>query len=210
MARAVLDERDTLKCSVRFDGAGARAMVTLSDVVTVLSASSSIAIILGAVFIILQMRQNAKLIEATLKEARSNVALSLLERITDESFPRRRKRMFDILERFKATNWADAFESEEDLEIRNFAYLYELIGLMVENGLVDLELVLDTLQYLVVRDWQAFEPHAKFVTSKYQVPFDAWGRFHWLAEQAKVHLEREHSAGSRSGPAPSGSPPSRG
>ncbi len=170
-------------------------MVTLSDVVTLLGASSSIAVILGAIFIVLQMRQNAKLIEATLKENRANVAISLLERITDESFPRRRKRMFDIIAKFKATNWADAFESEEDLEVRNFAYLYELIGLMVENGLVDLELVLDTLQYLVVRDWQVFEPHAKFVTSKYQVPFNAWGRFRWLAEQATIHLEKEHAAG---------------
>jgi len=168
-------------------------MVTASDVVTVLSASSSIAVILGAIFIVLQMRQNARLIEATLREEQSNVALSLLERITDESFPRRRKRMYDILQRFKATNWADAFETEEDFEIRNFAYLYELIGLMVENGLVDLELVLDTLQYLVVRDWQVFEPHAKYVTSQYKVAFDAWGRFEWLAAKAKEHLEREHA-----------------
>ena len=169
-------------------------MVTLSDVITVLSASSSIAVILGAIFIVFQMRQNARLIEATLKEERSNVALSLLERITDESFPRRRRRMFEILERFKATNWAGAFESADDLEVRNFAYLYELTGLMVENGLVDLELVLDTLQYLVVRDWQIFAPHAAFIKSKYDVSFDAWGRFEWLAAQAKEHLEKEHAS----------------
>ncbi len=168
-------------------------MVSLSDVVTVLSASSSIAVILGAIFIVLQMRQNARLIEATLKENRANVAISMLERITDESFPRRRKRMFEIVERFKATGWKDAFESEEDLEVRNFAYLYELMGLLVENGLVDLELVLDTLQYLVVRDWDVFAPHAAFVKSKYDVSFDAWGRFEWLAQEAKVHLEREHA-----------------
>lgn len=168
-------------------------MVTLSDALTVLSASSSIAVILGAIFIVFQMRQNARLIEATLKENRANVAISMLERITDESFPRRRKRMFDIIERFKTTNWKDAFESEEDLEVRNFAYLYELMGLLVENGLVDLELVLDTLQYLVVRDWDVFAPHAAFVTSKYSVPFKAWGRFEWLAQEARVHLTNEHS-----------------
>ncbi len=167
-------------------------MVSLSDVLTVLGASSSIAVILGALFIVFQMRQNAKLIEASLREERSNVALSLLERITDESFPRRRIRMFQILERFKSTNWENAFETEEDFEVRNFAYLYELIGLMVENDLVDLELVLDTLQYLVVRDWQVFEPHADWVKSKYKVPFDAWGRFRWLAEQAQTHLVKEH------------------
>ena len=156
-----------MKSCTAFGAGGADPPVTLSDVVTVLSDSSSTAVILGAIFIVLQTRQNAKLIEATLREERSNVALSLLERIMDESFPQRRKRRFEILDRFKATNWADAFESEEDLEIRNFAYLYELIGLMVENGLVDLELVLDRLRYLVVREWQVFESHAKFVTSKY-------------------------------------------
>ncbi len=172
-------------------------MVTLTDVTTVLSVSSSVAIILGAIFVVFQMRQNKRLIEATLREERSNVALSLLERITDESFPRRRKRMFEIVARFKATNWADAFESEDDLEVRNFAYLYELMGLMVENGLVDLELVLDTLQYLVVRDWQVFAPHAEYVKAQYQVPFDAWGRFRWLAEQAEAHLPREHPAPKR-------------
>lgn len=172
-------------------------MVSLSDVITVLGASSSIAVIFGAVFIVFQMRQNAKLIEATLREGRATVALSMLERITDESFPRRRKRMFDIIQRFQTTNWADAFESEDDLEVRNFAYLYELMGLLVENGLVDLELILDTLQYLVVRDWEVFAPHAAFVKSKYHVNFDAWGRFQWLAEEAKVHLPREHGTGLR-------------
>ncbi len=168
-------------------------MVTATDIVTILTASSSIAVILGAIFIVFQMRQNARLIEATLKEGQATVALSMLEKITDESFPRRRKRMFDVLSHFRATNWAGAFESEEDLEVRNFAYLYELIGLMVENGLVDLELVLDTLQYLVVRDWQVFEPHAEFVKSQYKVPFNAWGRFEWLAKQAQRHLEKEHA-----------------
>lgn len=173
-------------------------MVTLSDVIAVLGVSSSIAVILGAIFIVFQMRQNARLIQATLKEGRATVALTMLERITDESFPRRRRRMFEILQRFQATNWADAFESEDDLEVRNFAYLYELMGLLVENGLVDLELVLDTLQYLVVRDWEVFAPHAAFVKSKYNVHFDAWGRFEWLAQEARRHLEREHTAASAS------------
>ena len=186
-----------MKPTAGFGEPGVPAMVTLADVINALSATSSIAIILGAVFVVFQMRQNKRLIEATLREERSNVALSLLERITDESFPRRRKRMFDILKRFQETNWADAFETEEDLEIRNFAYLYELIGLMVENGLVDLELVLDTLQYLVVRDWQVFAPHAAFIKKQYGVEFDAWGRFEWLANQAREHLAKEHVNGSR-------------
>ncbi len=46
-------------------------MVTLSDVITALSATSSIAIIAGALFVVYQMRQNTELIEAALREERS-------------------------------------------------------------------------------------------------------------------------------------------
>ena len=57
-----------------------------------------------------------------------------------------------------------------------------------------LELVLDTLQYLVVRDWEKFAPHAAFVKTRYEVPFDARGRSEWLVKEARLHLEREYSA----------------
>jgi hypothetical protein len=149
---------------------------------------------LGAVFVVLRMRQTKRLIGATLTEERSNVALFPLARFTDESFPRRRIGMFEILARFKETNWAGAFETGDDLEVRNFACLYELGGLLVDNGVVDLGLVLDTLQDLVVHDWQVFGPHAAYIKKQYGVGFDARGRFEWLAKQAREHLEREHSS----------------
>ena len=169
------------------------AMVSLSDIVTILSPSSSVVLILGAIFIVFQMHQNARFIEATLKQGRAAVAVSRLERITEEAFPRRRKRMFEILERFQATNLADAFESEEDLEVRDLACLDELVEFLVGDRLVDLELVPDALQYPVVRDRERFAPYATLVKSQSRVPFNAWGRFEWLAREARAHLARERA-----------------
>ena len=45
--------RDRLKSGTAFGAGGADPLVTLSDVVTVLSVSSSTAVILGAIFIVL-------------------------------------------------------------------------------------------------------------------------------------------------------------
>lgn len=165
-------------------------MVDVTDLVTVLSAVSSLAVIAGAFFIVFQLRQNAKLIEATLRQSRADVSMRLLERITDESFPRRRRNMHQVLRRFKESEWRDAFESADDLEVRNFAYLYELIGLLVRHELVDKEIVLDTLQYLVVRDWEVYAPHVTFVAKQYGVRFNAFSNFEWLATEARAHLDR--------------------
>ena len=164
-------------------------MVSLNDVVTALTALSSLAVISGAVFIVIQLRQNAQLLGATLQQNRADASISLLERITDELFPSRRARMHEIMKRFRETNWKDAFETPDDFEIRNFAYIYELIGLMVKHGLIDREIVLDTLQNLVVRDCQVYEPHAKFVTEKYGVRLHAYGNFGWLANEVVRHFE---------------------
>ena len=158
-------------------------------VLTILSASSSAAVVMSAVFVLIQLRQNASLLRATLTQSRASFSLSVLERITDETFPRRRARMFEILQKFRATDWSGAFETAEDFEIRNFAYFYELLGQMARNGLVDAELLLDSLEYIVVRDWQVFEPHARFIEREYHLDAGvSYSNFHWLAEEARWHL----------------------
>jgi hypothetical protein len=164
-------------------------MVSASDIVTGLAAVSSLAVILGVGFVILQLRQNARLLEATFRQQRSDVSVALIERITDESFPRRRSHMHEVMRRFQETNWKDAFESPDDFEIRNFAYLYELIGVMAKHGLVELNLLTDVLQYLIVRDWEIFEPHVKFLMPQYEVNFDPYSNFRWLALEARKRLE---------------------
>jgi hypothetical protein len=164
-------------------------MVTLSDIILWLSAISSIAVIAGAGFVVAQLRQNARLLEATLRQQRSDVSITLVERITDPTFPQRRFHMHEAIKRFQATNWKDAFESPDDFEVRNFAYIYELIGVMAKHRLVDIELLVDTFQYLIVRDWQIFEPHARYIQGRYNIRFNAYANFEWLATETRQRLD---------------------
>jgi hypothetical protein len=169
-------------------------MVSLVDVVTYLSASSAVAVILGVGFVIVQLRQNARILEATLRQQRSDVTVSLIERITDPSFPQRRSRMHEVIHRFTETNWKDAFETPDDFEIRNFGYIYELIGVMGKHGLVDIDILTDVLQYVVVRDWQIFKPHADYIKEKYPVSgkypgsYIPYSNFEWLAVETEKRL----------------------
>lgn len=163
-------------------------MVSLGDIVTYLSAISAIAVILGVGFVVVQLRQNARILQATLRQQRSDVTVSLIERITDPSFPQRRSRMHAVVRQFVETGWKDAFETPDDFEIRNFAYIYELIGVMGKHGLIDVDILTDVLQYLVVRDWQIFEPHATFLKAKYGVSYSPYSNFAWLAKETERRL----------------------
>ena len=75
-------------------------MVDLSFLVSDLSAISSLAVILGAVFVIFQLRQNARLIKAANFETKANMSFSVLEIITEESFARRRKNIHDAIKKY--------------------------------------------------------------------------------------------------------------
>jgi hypothetical protein len=177
-------------------------MVDLSIIITILGASSSAAVVMSAIFVLIQLRQNARLLQATLNQSVATFSLNVLERITEESFPRRRAQMYVSLQKFRETDWKDAFESPEDLEIRNFAYLYELLGQMAHSKIVDLEIVLDSLQYIVVRDWQVFEPHARFIAKQYGLDYNTYANFEWLAKEARLHMAHrgeEQKAGAYDG-----------
>jgi hypothetical protein len=66
-------------------------MVDLAPAVSYLSAISSVAVVAGAIFVVFQLRQNANLIRTANFERKSNMSFSVLEKITEESFARRRK-----------------------------------------------------------------------------------------------------------------------
>jgi len=72
-------------------------LIDFSVIIQGLSATRSIAVVAGAFFIIFQLRQNAKLIAATVQENKANTSIALIENITDESFARRRKTMYDSI-----------------------------------------------------------------------------------------------------------------
>jgi len=176
-------------------------LVDLSGIIQDLSAISSIAVVAGAFFIIFQLRQNAKLIEATVQENKANTSIALIEKITDESFARRRKVMYDAVKRGVATDWKGFDDTLEDFEARNFGYLYELIGQLAREGVIDLQLVKNALQYLVVFDWRTFQPLVEHLKERYGVKTNNWANFEWLADETLKDMQAREMPPS-SGPDP--------
>ena len=163
-------------------------MVDLSFLINYLSAISSIAIILGAVFVVFQLRQNARLIKTANFETKSNMSFSVLEKITEESFARRRKNMHDAVKKYAQVSWQGFDDSLEDFEARNFGYIYELIGELVREGIIDLTIAVHSLRYLVVFDWETFQPLVKHLMERYNVPVNPYENFEWLASETRRFL----------------------
>src|SRR3989454_4904457 len=164
-------------------------MVDLAAVTADLSAVSSIAIILGAVFVVFQLRQNARLIRTANFETKANISFSVLEKLTEESFARRRKSMHDAVKKYSQINWEGFDDTLEDYEARNFGYIYELIGELVKEGIIDLTIAIHSLRYLLVFDWQRFEPLTKHLMERYEVPVNPYENFEWLAQETRKYLQ---------------------
>jgi len=167
----------------------------LGEVVTVLSAISSIAVIAGAGFIIVQLRQNAKLLNASLRQEKKQAAFSMLEELTDESFAKRRANFYHAIRKYKAVDWKDFDDSPEDFEVRNLAYFYELHGQLVRDGTIDFPMVADMLQYLVIYDWRTFEPVSEHIRNRWGLNANPWHNFEWLAKRTQEHIAKRQSAG---------------
>jgi hypothetical protein len=169
--------------------------LSLSEITFILSAISSAAVIAGAIFIVFQLRQNAKLIQATLAQNRNDAAFNILDRLTQEGTARRRKQLHDVSQQRMRNGWDGYFGSLEDYEIRSFAYQYELIGQFVQEGIVDLDLVTHMMSYAIVADWLAFRPIAEHLQSQFQSSASPWIHFQWLSEKCLQHLDSaEHEA----------------
>jgi hypothetical protein len=162
--------------------------IDLSQVALTLSAISSIAVVAGAVFVIFQLRQNAKLINATIQETKAGISFSMVERIIDDDFVRRRKNMYDTVDKYSKVNWEGFVGTMEDFEARNYAYMYELFGQMVKDGIVDLKTVMNVLKWIVVIDWRKMEPLIRYLNKQYNLKGNPWGNFEWLANETQKYL----------------------
>jgi hypothetical protein len=162
-----------------------------SSIVEGLSAISSVAVIAGAFFIVFQLRQNASLIEATNRENRASTSIALLEKITNESFARRRKAMYDTVKKYAGADWKGFDDTLEDFEARNFGYTYELIGQLVRDGLIEMSVARNALHYIVVLDWDTFKPMAEHLVERYKV--NTWTNFEWLAEDTRRNYKAPRS-----------------
>jgi hypothetical protein len=163
--------------------------VDSSAIINYLSAISSIAVILGAIFVVFQLRQNSREIELQVRQNRANIALALLDKLTDQTFPARRKRMHDSIKKAIASNWEGFDDSMDDFEARNFAYIYELIGQLARENVVDVELLRSALQTLVIADWDAFSPLTRHLMEKNKSAYHSWKNFEWLATENRKSLQ---------------------
>lgn len=167
----------------------------ISEITFILGAISSVAVVAGAFFIVLQLRQNARLIQATLAQNRNDAAFSILERLTVETTARRRKQLHDVAQARVQNGWEGYLGSLEDFEIRSFAYQYELIGQFVREGIVDLDLVTHMMSYAIVTDWLTFRPIAEYLSNRFEAKVNPWIHFQWLADKCRQHLDsEEHEA----------------
>jgi hypothetical protein len=173
------------------------ASLDIGEVVTVLSAISSIAVIAGAGFIVVQLRQNASLLNASLRQEKKEAAFSMLEELTQESFAKRRANFYRMVKKYKEADWKDFDDSPDDFEIRNLAYFYELHGQLVRNGTIDFPMVADMLQNLVIYDWRTFEPVSEHIMKRWGLKVSPWHNFEWLAKKTQEHIAKRQSASDR-------------
>jgi hypothetical protein len=168
-------------------------LVDTSSIAAALGAVSSVAVIAGAVFIIIQLRQNSKLLEATIRETKSSIAFAMAERIIDDSFVRRRKNVYDTVKMYGERNWEGFLGTYEDFEARNYAYMFELFGQQVKDGVLDLKTTMNTLKYIVVNDWKLMEPMIRYLNKTYNLKGNPWGNFEWLANETEKYLRSQEA-----------------
>ena len=167
----------------------------VTNVESLLRAISSIAVIAGTIFVVLQLRLNAR-------TARARNAFDLIGKVVDPSFPARRHRLYEVSQRYAGSDWVGFDRSLDDFEVRNFASIYEQLGLLVRRGVIDLGEVMKALSAQPMADWATFEPIRQHITEQAGhafpgLPTDAkgidaiyWPSFKWLAEENRKWVAR--------------------
>lgn len=151
---------------------------------------ASVAIVLGTAFVVLEMRDNRRLVEASFRQAntaalqlKQNYELStvdLITRIYDfaNSLEFQRSWIAVLSEELGSFGEFERLPEEKQLAFHQVASLFESIGLLVEKGFVKPELVDD--MFATGLAWQRLEPFVKGMRERYS------------AEDYYVWLEKLH------------------
>jgi hypothetical protein len=162
---------------------------SLADAESFLKTISSVAVIAGTVLVVLQLRLNAK-------QARSRNAFDLISKVIDPTFPVRRHLLYEVAKKHGRGDWTGFDRSLEDFQVRNFANIYEQLGLLVKKGVIDVQDVMEALSAQPMADWQAFLPIRQHIMEEAgralpalatgQAGLDSiyWPNFKWLAEES--------------------------
>jgi len=177
----------------------------MTDIESVLRSIGAVAVIAGTILVVLQLRVNAK-------HLRSRNAFDLTAKVIDPSFPHRRHLLYEVADKHADGNWSGFDRSPQDFEVRNFANIYEQLGLLARKGVVDLQDVLDALSAQPMADWNTFQPIRAHIMTEAGKAFpplagnqpglDAvyWPNFGWLAEESRKWTLERASAGAGPGP----------
>lgn len=177
----------------------------MTEIESILRTLSPIAVISGTILVVLQLRVNAK-------NARSRNAFDLIGKVIDPSFAARRHMLYEVAKKHASGDWTGFDRSLEDFQVRNFASIYEQLGLLVRKGVVDLQDVLDALSAQPIADWMTFEPIRAHImedagkrfpglaTDQPGIESIYWPNFKWLAEECRKWIVQRASAGAKPKP----------
>ena len=155
--------------------------MSLSDTATWVAIAADCALVVSVSLGAYNLWQNRK-------DARRNLAFSMMEQLTSAEFAERRWKMRCRVKEAAAADWKGFDDTLDDLECRAFAYQYELIGQMVVAGTLDYRLVRNFLQYSVVNDWNAYQPLDAHLTGRYPGHASPWQNFRALAARINGEL----------------------
>ena len=178
----------------------------MAEIEPIFRTIGAIAVIAGTILVVLQLRVNAK-------NVMSRNAFDLVAKVIDPSFPRRRHLLYEVAEKHTGGDWTGFDRSLQDFEVRNFANIYEQLGLLARRGVVDLQDVLEALSAQPMADWNTFEPIRTHIMQEASKAFPAlaenqpaldaiyWPNFRWLAAESRKWTLQRASAGTGSIPA---------
>lgn len=138
---------------------------------------ASVAIILGTVFVVLEMKDNRRMVEASLKQAntaalqlKQNYEISTVDIITKiydfaNSLEVQRSWSTVLNTRFSTFEEFERLPEEKQLAFHQVASLFESVGLLVEKGYVNEELVDDMFATRLA--WRALEPFVRGMRKKF-------------------------------------------
>ena len=171
---------------------------SMAEIESFLKIIGGFSVITGTILVLLQLRVNAK-------QARARSAFDLIGKVIDPSFAVRRHLLYQVSEKHSGGDWTSFDRSLEDFEVRNFANIYEQLGLLVKKGVVDLPDVLEALSVQPYADWLAFQPIRKRIMEEAgrRIPALAtnvagidsiyWPNFKWLAEESGRWMREQTS-----------------
>jgi Domain of unknown function (DUF4760) len=147
---------------------------------------ASLAIILGTAFVVIEMRDNKRLVEATLKQANTSAeqlkqnhelaTVDLITKIYDFANSLEVQRSWFTVLNTKVSSFQEFEKLPEEtrLAFQQIASLFESVGLLVEKGYVNEGLVND--MFATQLAWKALEPFIQGMRTKF--PSEEY--FYWM------------------------------